>query len=271
MLDHYGSHGWGPRLRNRMKLRTVFAFAALIPPALADSPAPPIVPNVKPIPAPAGPTGVPRTYASGRRVHLSLVRREAERQGLPPDVADAVAQVESAYNPAAVGRVGEIGLMQVRPETAYLLGHRGSVEALFVPETNVRFGVAYLLQAWRLAGGDLCRALMKYRAGHGEAQMTPRSVDYCRRARIHLAAIRSPLAGAPLSAALAPRDGALRASREACAHQMQLVIIPPSPPNGTSRMAREMRSRQIWAAYNARMLTIRERLLPDRPLIPTCI
>ena len=71
--------------------------------------------------------------------------------------------------------------MQVRPETAHLLGHRGSVQALFEPETNVRLGVTYLSRAWELAKGDLCRALMKYRAGHGEEQMTA-LVEYCRRA-----------------------------------------------------------------------------------------
>ena len=227
-----------------------------------------------------------------------------------------MAQVESAYNPGAVGDVGEIGLMQVRPETAHLLGHRGAVEALFEPETNVRFGVAYLSRAWEIAGGDLCRALMKYRAGHGEELMTPLSVEYCRRARIHLASIGSPFARAPLPAATAVarakgrgtsrlarqmRSRQAWAALEACAEETPPAIVPP---RGTSRMAREMRSRQIWvahearaegmpaaivsprrasrtaretwsrqisAAHEARMSAIRERLLPGRPLIPTCI
>jgi hypothetical protein len=43
------------------------------------------------------------------------------------------------------------------------------------------------------------------------------------------------------------------------------------PPRGTSRMARETRSTQLWASHEARMVAIRERLLPDRPLIPACI
>jgi len=114
--------------------------------------------------------------------------------GLPPDLADAVARVESAFNPDAVGKVGEVGLMQVRPETANMLGYRGPVAGLFEPETNIRYGVAYLSRSWQLASGDVCRALMKYRAGWGEERMTPLSVEYCRRARRHLAAIGSPLA-----------------------------------------------------------------------------
>jgi soluble lytic murein transglycosylase-like protein len=145
--------------------------------------------------------GLPQTYTKGRRAHLALVTRVAEEAGLPPAVADAVAQVESAFNPTAVGGVGEIGLMQVRPETAAMLGHRGGITALFEPEINVRFGVMYLARAWQLADGDLCRALMKYRAGWGEERMTPLSVEYCRRARGHLASIGSPLANGALPTA----------------------------------------------------------------------
>src|SRR3954454_4735726 len=90
--------------------------------------------------------------------------------------------------------MGEVGLMQIRPRTAALLGYDGKAADLFVPETNVRLGVAYLARAWQLAKADVCRALMKYRAGWGEERMTPLSVEYCRRARSHLAALGSPLA-----------------------------------------------------------------------------
>lgn len=143
--------------------------------------------------------GLEPSRPKGRSHYLPLVTREAERRGLPPAVADAVVMIESTYDPSAVGGVGELGLMQVRPGTAAMLGFNGSNEALADPETNIRYGVEYLAQAWRLAGGDLCRALIKYRAGHGEERMTPRSVEYCRKARVHLATIGSPLAHAEVS------------------------------------------------------------------------
>ena len=131
----------------------------------------------------------------GRARQLSaLITSEAEQRGLPSALADAVAQVESRYNPKVVGSRGEVGLMQIRPQTAALLGYKGEVTTLFEPETNVRLGVAYLARAWQLAKGDVCRTLMKYRAGWGEERMTPLSVEYCRRAQSHLAAIGSPLA-----------------------------------------------------------------------------
>jgi hypothetical protein len=161
--------------------------------ALAQTPEPDF-PDIPLPPAIESLMGMPRAYTPGRKAHLDAIRREAEQVGLPPDIGDAVAQVESAYDPGAVGGVGEIGLMQIRPTTAAMLGYRGTLAGLFEPETNIRYGVAYLARAWQLAEGDLCRALMKYRAGHGEERMTPLSVEYCRRVRTHLAAIGSPLA-----------------------------------------------------------------------------
>lgn len=115
-----------------------------------------------------------------------LITLEAGRTGLDPRLVDAVIKVESDYRPDAVGAAGEIGLMQVRPSTARLLGFGGTDRELAEPATNIRLGVTYLAKAWSLARGNLCRALMKYRAGHGEEQMTPLSVKYCRRAYEHL-------------------------------------------------------------------------------------
>ena len=84
--------------------------------------------------------------------------------------------------------------MQVRPTTAAMLGHSGTIADLHEPSTNIRYGVRYLAEAWKLANGDLCRALMKYRAGHGEERFSERSAEYCRRARAHLSSLGSPLA-----------------------------------------------------------------------------
>ena len=41
---------------------------------------------------------------------------------------------------------------------------------------------------------------MKYRAGHNETRFSPLSVEYCRRAKTHLATLGSPLADGPLPA-----------------------------------------------------------------------
>lgn len=142
----------------------------------------------------------------GRASHVAVVRRAAEARGLPPEIAEAVAFVESGFNPNAVGGVGEIGLMQIRPATAEMLGHSGGALALFDPETNARYAVRYLAGAWKLAGGDLCRALMKYRAGHGSEIISPLSAQYCRRAKAYLARLGSPLAAGASPDVMAVHD-----------------------------------------------------------------
>ncbi|MBB3972881.1 lytic transglycosylase domain-containing protein [Hansschlegelia beijingensis] len=116
-----------------------------------------------------------------------MVREQAVANALPPEVAEAVAEVESGFDPNAVGSVGEVGLMQVLPSTARMLGFQGPLPTLFDPAVNVRYGVRYLSQAWRKTGQDICATVMKYRAGHGETRYSQRSVDYCVRVRALLA------------------------------------------------------------------------------------
>ena len=190
-------------------------------------------------------------HPRGRSLYLAGITREARRQGLPPEIADAVAGVESAYDPNAVGGAGEVGLMQVMPSTAAMLGFRGTRAALFEPETNIRLGVTYLAQAWRLTGGQLCETLMKYRAGHGEVRFSQRSVDYCLRARLHLASIGSPLAQAPVPvfdmSGPAPLAGPLAGGRA-------------SGPNVPRIATRRAAGRALWAAHDARMREIQARV-----------
>jgi hypothetical protein len=135
--------------------------------------------------------------ADGRLRYGQLLTAEAIRRNIPPALADAVATVESAYDASARGASGEIGLMQVLPSTADMLGFRGDLVQLADPATNIRFGVQYLAGAWVATGGRLCDTLMKYRAGYGATTMSLRSAVYCRRALDYLASINSPLAAGP--------------------------------------------------------------------------
>ena len=174
-----------------------------------------------------------------RQTNRALLKREAEKNGLPLDVADAVVTIESGYDPSVIGSVGEIGLMQVRPGTAAMLGFRGEISELAKPEINLHYGIAYLAAAWRLAKGDLCRALMKYRAGHGEEQMSALSVSYCNRARAHLASIGSPLA-AGYSGPIASVEPMPRSHRSFSAPKIRTAAV----------------SRAFWAAHDARVRAI---------------
>jgi hypothetical protein len=279
--------------------------SALAQAPLADFPDIPLPPVIEDL------IGMPQAYTPGRKAHLDTVRREAEQMGLPPDIADAVVQVESAYVPDAVGGVGEVGLMQIRPTTAAMLGYRGTLAGLFEPETNIRYGVAYLGRAWQLADGDLCRALMKYRAGHGEERMTPLSVEYCRRVRVHLATIGSAIgagadvlsasASVPSNAPSAAADTAVKLPQRGPFHRTESVaveaiqVLPPQRPMKGLRVAavgasikpsaetrslalaqekekrRKAKIRQMWAAHDARMQSISAKLRPESLRISTGI
>ncbi len=165
-------------------------FAAIEPPPQADEPTPTKPPSDPPksaeSPARDSASALPALDARAR--YRALIEKQVVGTGLAPEIAEAVMAVESGYNPGAIGGVGEIGLMQLLPSTARMLGFSGSLADLAVPETNIRYGVAYLAQAWRLAGGDLCTAVMKYRAGHGETRFSYLSVNYCLAVRSKLAA-----------------------------------------------------------------------------------
>lgn len=191
---------------------------------------------------------------SFRAAVRAMVEQEARNTGLPADIADAVVHIESNYDPSLIGGVGEIGLMQVRLGTAAMLGFRGSAGELAKPEINIHYGVAYLSQAWRLANGDLCRTLMKYRAGHGEEVMTPRSVNYCNRARDHLAALGSSLAtGGPTPPAIIPHSVLAN-------NQPQSLLISPKDVYAQYRQGTPAASRAFWAAHEARIRAIKARI-----------
>jgi soluble lytic murein transglycosylase-like protein len=175
--------------------------------------------------------------------YRAIARTEAEKLGLPPAMADAVMRVESNYNPAARGKDGEYGLMQIMPPTARLLGLNGPIETLAEPATNIRLGVRYLAGAWRLGKGDICTAAMKYRAGHGESRFSVLSVRYCERVRQHLASVGYPVTGSVPEPTFGFRSDVTR---------MGIAI-------GTQQAARrlasgkKLKSRASWANYDSRM------------------
>lgn len=112
---------------------------------------------------------------------------QAAHYRLPPVLAHAVVEIESRFNADAKGADGEVGLMQLMPATARMLGHRRSLQDLSDPATNIMLGVKYLAGARKLARGDLCSTLIKYRAGHNDTRFSVLSVRYCERARAILA------------------------------------------------------------------------------------
>lgn len=109
----------------------------------------------------------------------SIVAKYASEHGVPPALAHAVIRVESNYRPNVTGRAGEVGLMQIKPATARMMGYSGSAKGLYDPETNIRFGMKYLAKAQSVGDGTTCGTILKYNAGHAAKRMNPISANYC--------------------------------------------------------------------------------------------
>ncbi|HVB11086.1 MAG TPA: transglycosylase SLT domain-containing protein [Bacillota bacterium] len=96
-----------------------------------------------------------------------------------PRLLFAVIQVESGFDPTAVGTHGEIGLMQVLPSTAaavargIIRGPAPPAASLFQPGWNVRVGATYLAVQEARFRGNLAMALSAYNAGGGVTAPTP--------------------------------------------------------------------------------------------------
>ena len=127
--------------------------------------------------------------ASGGTRYSAIVSRYAASYGVPVSLAHAVISVESNYQPNIVGSAGEIGLMQIKPATARMLGYSGSVAGLYNPETNIKYGIKYLAMAQDLGGGSTCGTILKYNAGHAAKRMNPVSSAYCAKVKVQMAAL----------------------------------------------------------------------------------
>lgn len=112
----------------------------------------------------------------------AIVARHAAANGVPFALADAFVRVESRYNPRAAN-AGNYGLMQIRHQTARGMGYSGPASGLLDAETNARYAMKYLAQAYRMAGGDTCRTVMKYQSGHGAERMNGANRVYCSKIR----------------------------------------------------------------------------------------
>jgi soluble lytic murein transglycosylase-like protein len=122
--------------------------------------------------------------AKGR--YRDLIARHAAANGIPFSLADAVIRIESRYNPHARNG-GAVGLMQIKPQTARGLGYSGGAGGLTNPDTNLRYGMLYLAQAYRLSGGNTCATVMRYQSGHYATRMSGANRSYCSKARTIMA------------------------------------------------------------------------------------
>ncbi len=106
-----------------------------------------------------------QAQAGNPEAYAALIATHASANGIPVELARAVVRHESNFNPRVTGRAGEIGLMQIKLQTARGMGYTGTRKALYDPATNIKWGMKYLGQAQRLAGGSQCGTLSRYNGG----------------------------------------------------------------------------------------------------------
>lgn len=100
--------------------------------------------------------------------------------GVDPGLVRIVIEKESQFNPDAVSRSGAMGLMQLMPETAELLG----IEDAYDPEQNIMGGVKFLSDMLEMFDDNVELALAAYHAGpgavkkHNKVPPIPETVEY---------------------------------------------------------------------------------------------
>lgn len=92
---------------------------------------------------------LPKQYKSQAMDLTHTIITEAEAHDFDPVFVMAVIKTESSFNPKAKGSFGEIGLMQIKPDTAEWIAKKGKLafhgkSTLENPIENVKIGVAYL-------------------------------------------------------------------------------------------------------------------------------
>jgi soluble lytic murein transglycosylase-like protein len=100
-----------------------------------------------------------------RFAFLQKIHHAATQAQLDPELVLAVIQIESAFNPYAVSRVGAQGMMQVMPFWKKEIGRTD--DNLIHLETNLRYGCTILKHYIDREKGHIANALARYNGSYG--------------------------------------------------------------------------------------------------------
>ncbi|MBQ7477607.1 MAG: lytic transglycosylase domain-containing protein [Selenomonadaceae bacterium] len=103
------------------------------------------------------------------------VRVYAKKYHVDSNLVVAVIKTESNFKPDAVSHRGAIGLMQLMPATAeWIAGQLNdtsfSVERLYEPDLNIRYGIWYLAELQEEFENNPVLVLAAYNAGRGNVK-----------------------------------------------------------------------------------------------------
>jgi soluble lytic murein transglycosylase-like protein len=109
--------------------------------------------------------GEPPLYPNETPELRRLINHYADHYDVPAALIHRLIDRESDYRPHL--RAGPYyGLLQMLPQTARTMGHRGPASELLDPDQNLRWGVKYLRGAYLLSGGDFDGAIRRYASGY---------------------------------------------------------------------------------------------------------
>lgn len=120
-------------------------------------------------------------YSAFSSAYEKIFEEVAKKYELDPALLKAIAKVESNFNPRAVSPKGAMGIMQLIPSTARLVG----VSDPFDPVENIHGGARYLKRLLE-EFGDLRLSLAAYNAGpeavrqYGGIPPYPETINYVR-------------------------------------------------------------------------------------------
>ncbi|WP_248409642.1 lytic transglycosylase domain-containing protein [Aliiroseovarius sp. S2029] len=94
-----------------------------------------------------------------------LINKWADRYQIPRELVHRQAVRESTHRPWA--RNGPYwGLLQILPQTARTMGHRGPPKELLNPDVNLKYAGKYLRGAYIVSGGSIEGAMKWYAKGY---------------------------------------------------------------------------------------------------------
>ncbi len=120
---------------------------------------------------------------ANKDAYRNVAKEKAIKHNMDPQLVKAVITAESNWNPYAVSKKGALGLMQLIPATASLMG----VKNPFNPDENIDGGIRYLKHLLEKFNGNITLALAAYNAGPGRVEKTktvpaiPETVTYVKR------------------------------------------------------------------------------------------
>ena len=118
----------------------------------------------------------PKVSDATRANVQAMIKSQAPHYGVPTWFALRIAKIESGYNPMVTGSVGEIGVFQLKCQTARGIGYSGACSGLYNASTNVKYGLKYLSLAVKSSHGNMRLAASKHNGGLGRKSLVPRYV-----------------------------------------------------------------------------------------------